>query len=95
MRSLGMVGMADRRALRATSCQEQIEKFTMGERIFRQKSTTFSFVSVTSTHASGSRDFTVISTTPKKLIRGGPCVLKAKSKVSFFRAFYSFLCFDS
>ena len=54
MRSLGMVGMADRRALRATSCQEQIEKFTMGERIFRQKSTTFSFVSVT-THASGSR----------------------------------------
>ena len=34
VRSLGMVGMADRRPLRATSCQEQIEKFTMGVRIF-------------------------------------------------------------
>ena len=68
MRSLGMVGMADRRALRATSCQEQIEKFTMGERIFRQKSTTFSFVSVTTRKriaSPGVQDFSVISTTPQ------------------------------
>ena len=73
MRSLGMVGMADRRALRATSCQEQIEKFTMGKRIFRQKSSTFSFVSVTTRKriASPGSSFSVISTTPE-LRRGGP-----------------------
>ena len=62
MRSLGMVGMADRRALRATSCQEQIEK-----------STTFSFVSVTTRKriaTPGDQDFSVISTTPSLISTG-------------------------